>query len=681
MALVALLETREVTGFVEDSGYGGYPSAGLFFPESGAEENLVDSFTLELGKQYVVVWGDSQHNVVAMDASIMMENAVYLGNGTALEMDGNNEPFIIGVLPEYGVIFISLEENISSRMVGIYQIVDDEGSEAVPDDNPPQESAEGIVLKDRNGQRVEYYGIETVTFDTTTEGKQQTFTKGVAVEGLPIDPDFSGGDMEVVAPPDTLVKSAIIKKPDGLESSNIRKGAVVGGIPGDFTGDTEEQVIELDMAEGNMVIEPTGKGKVISRVEVKKPETMIPDNIAEGVNIAGVVGKFQGGGIENSIRYFSAIIDPVDSKVELTSFDFNKLYNDTQKYEVNIPGTFCKYPVYINHNGLLYSFFNNSQIQNIEIHEDVRYVNNSMARLFNGCGNFNSHVSIPQGVTNIMNLFTYCYKFNQPVHIPNSVISMVNAFSGCNRFNQPITIPNSVTSVYGALYGCTNFNQPVEIPNSVITASQMFYSCSNFNQPVTIPNSVNNIMEMFRSCSKLNKPITFEEADTINYGTHGLYETFASCYNFNQPVVIPDFIVGEMNNTFAYCNRLNSPIVIGNGINGMLNAFLNCSALRCDVIIGTGVKSLTRAFYNAHIGGNIRILSKNVATFNYAFWSGLAATKNTRINIFVPAGSTTNSVIFQNGTYLRQSGNLSWATNANNNCKYNAAWNVYIYWE
>lgn len=134
-----------------------------------------------------------------------------------------------------------------------------------------------IVLKDRNGSNVTYAGIETVTFDTTTEGVQATYTKGVAVEDLEIIPDFSGGDMAVSAAEGTLVKSAVIRKP-------VTEEVAVGeDIPMDFSG-------------GTMEILPSAADRFLSRVTVAKPEALIPENIAEGVDIGGIIGTLVAGG-------------------------------------------------------------------------------------------------------------------------------------------------------------------------------------------------------------------------------------------------------------------------------------------------------------------------------------------------------------------------------------------------
>lgn len=59
-----------------------------------------------------------------------------------------------------------------------------------------------------------------------------------------------------------------------------------------------ETTVELDFSGGDMVITPDA-GQVFSAVNIPKPANLIADNIAEGVNIAGIVGAMaasNGGG-------------------------------------------------------------------------------------------------------------------------------------------------------------------------------------------------------------------------------------------------------------------------------------------------------------------------------------------------------------------------------------------------
>ena len=146
-----------------------------------------------------------------------------------------------------------------------------------------------VKLLKYDGTEQQYRGVERVQL-AKVDGGTAIFSEGEAVEGIEISPDFSSGDMPVIAPTGTLVKSAVIVKPEELIPGNIRRGVTVAGIQGDLVGDTEERTVELRMADGDQIILPTQDGKVISQVTVTKPETLVPDNILAGVEIGGVTG-------------------------------------------------------------------------------------------------------------------------------------------------------------------------------------------------------------------------------------------------------------------------------------------------------------------------------------------------------------------------------------------------------
>lgn len=57
---------------------------------------------------------------------------------------------------------------------------------------------------------------------------------------------------------------------------------------------TEERMVELSMPSGNQVILPTS-GKVMSKVTVQKPDTLLPENIKKAVVIGGVTGTLEAG--------------------------------------------------------------------------------------------------------------------------------------------------------------------------------------------------------------------------------------------------------------------------------------------------------------------------------------------------------------------------------------------------
>lgn len=89
------------------------------------------------------------------------------------------------------------------------------------------------VIKDRDGTDVEYTGVTKIKLNTV-DGDTQIFSEGEAVEGVEISLDFSNGDQTITAPDGKLVKSAIIKKPDTLVPENIALDTIVAGVVGTF---------------------------------------------------------------------------------------------------------------------------------------------------------------------------------------------------------------------------------------------------------------------------------------------------------------------------------------------------------------------------------------------------------------------------------------------------------------
>ena len=147
-----------------------------------------------------------------------------------------------------------------------------------------------VKLLKYDGTEQQYPGVERVQM-ATVGGGTAIFSYGEAVEGIEISPDFSAGDMPVNAPAGKLVKSAVIVKPENLTPENVRKGVNVAGIEGNMIGDTEEVTVPLNMPEGDQIILPASEGKVLSKVTVTKPETLVPENILVGVEIGGVTGE------------------------------------------------------------------------------------------------------------------------------------------------------------------------------------------------------------------------------------------------------------------------------------------------------------------------------------------------------------------------------------------------------
>ena len=60
-------------------------------------------------------------------------------------------------------------------------------------------------------------------------------------------------------------------------------------------GEAVSKTVEPDFSGGDMALD-IPDGELVKELTITKPETLIPENIAAGVTIAGVLGAFSGGG-------------------------------------------------------------------------------------------------------------------------------------------------------------------------------------------------------------------------------------------------------------------------------------------------------------------------------------------------------------------------------------------------
>lgn len=159
-----------------------------------------------------------------------------------------------------------------------------------------------IVLKDRDGNDVIYEGVETILLNLT-DGTTKEFIAGNIVEKT-LSPNFSNGNIDVI---------------------------------------------------------PEDEDTYFSKVTIVKPETLVAENIAEGVTIAGITGSLKpdsGGGDngegglyegfnmgDENLRYFAYYIDFVNKTITIYKILYDKIYEHTGSYDVTIPNTIGNYDV------------------------------------------------------------------------------------------------------------------------------------------------------------------------------------------------------------------------------------------------------------------------------------------------------------------------------------------------
>lgn len=97
--------------------YGAYGN-GFNFDDT---DDTIPAFSLALGDECVVVWDGTQYNVTVSDASSVMANALFVGNGSGYGLSGNNEPFCIAWTNDGVTIFAITDTEPTKHTVRIYQ--------------------------------------------------------------------------------------------------------------------------------------------------------------------------------------------------------------------------------------------------------------------------------------------------------------------------------------------------------------------------------------------------------------------------------------------------------------------------------------------------------------------------------------------------------------------------------
>lgn len=165
---------------------------------------------------------------------VAMENAMAVGNCAAFGGTGNGEPFIISITTGTDTDGQGNVSTIYAWIIG-----------ALNDTAPTQHTVEvyqveasstlAVVLKDRSGADVTYE-VPNGEIKLNTPSGTQIFTAGQAVDNVPITLDLADGDQTVTAGDGQLIKSAVIQKPATLSPANIVKDVNIAGVVGTFEG-------------------------------------------------------------------------------------------------------------------------------------------------------------------------------------------------------------------------------------------------------------------------------------------------------------------------------------------------------------------------------------------------------------------------------------------------------------
>lgn len=316
-------------------------SVGFYMSGRGSQ------FELMAGKTYRVIWDNEEYICTAYEGSYlgMTYTTVYLGNESYVTGQNTEivEPFVIYYISDNDYnAFVSVSTE-TSHVIAIYEV--DESEE----DNTEDEVSKGcrIILYDRTGAAVTYENVETITTDTPDSGVQAVFTHGEVMQGVEVELALAEGDQTLSVPEGYLVKEAVIKKPETLLPENIRKDVSIGGVTGTLIGTGVEKTVDLNMADGDQVVE-ADEETLMSRVIISKPETLVPENIAKGVEIGGVTGSAnitEFDITDENIKKYGYQFDDENKQIIICAILNSVLYSANGNYAVTIPDKIGGYDV------------------------------------------------------------------------------------------------------------------------------------------------------------------------------------------------------------------------------------------------------------------------------------------------------------------------------------------------
>ena len=235
-----------------------------------------------------------------------------------------------------------------------------------------------------------------------------------------------------------------------------------------------------------------------------------------------------------------------------------------------------------------------------------------------------------------------------------------------------------------------------DIEVAPVSMSEWFYNARNMTTNIDNFSNLNmdnltNMVNAYGFCRNLTgSPVCGKNVTSMAY-------TYMNCFILTGSPACGDNVT---NMTYAYynCRGLTGSPVCGNNVTNMVNAYCYCCNLTGSPVCGNNVTNMAYAYYNCrnltgspvcgnnvinmanayslcnNLWGNAYFLSPNVANVANCFYR---RNVRKRLNIYVQAGSTTNTVVHYNNTFSLTGASITW-TNAGS-YQYNTASNIYIY--
>ena len=255
------------------------------------------------------------------------------------------------------------------------------------------------------------------------------------------------------------------------------------------------------------------------------------------------------------------------------------------------------------------------------------------------------------------------------------------------NFNSTNLDLNKITTMNSSFYGCTNLSgEPICGPNTTGFSGTYAYSgIDNF----ICGNNVIYMNNAYRNVRTSKDPVCGEKVQQFAYAyANSLASNNAACgsqvtnmqYAYYNCRRITQAACGDnvVNMAYSYwgCTNLKNSFVCGNKVTDMSFAYYNCNnRIKSPPVCGASVKNMYYAYGEtaANMSGNAYFYSSQV---NNATLCLRNKSNSYRLNIYVPANSTTLSTIIRNTTnFCGPSTNFTKTNSYYRSSRYN----VYLY--
>lgn len=252
------------------------------------------------------------------------------------------------------------------------------------------------------------------------------------------------------------LKSAFILTPQYFEAENIKKGVEIAGVVGTYDNRLPEEEKTAKIETYPAIFIPSA-GKTMSKVTVTAPDNLAPENIKNGVTIAGVTGTY-GDGLRFNTECH--VISP-DVTPDMFPPEIDTITQDAFKYWM---------------------------VSSIAIPPTIKTIKDYA---FYYCGA--STITLNDCVETIGTYaFAYCHSLSSLI-LPDSVTSIGRAAFTELSMVENLRFPPHVTTVTNGICWMCSELKSVVLPQDLITIeNQAFGFCSKLTS-VTIPEKTTTI--------------------------------------------------------------------------------------------------------------------------------------------------------------------------------------------